>query len=208
VTIVIVYETHSLSIDNERGIGTGWLDGELSQRGRELARELGGRRRDDGIVAVYTSDLGRAVETAELAFGGYGASIHTDWRLRECNYGELNGQPISRFEGEPPRRIDMPYPGGGESYRQVVEPRTLVSRGSPGRTGRRADRRHRARRHMLGARAPARRDAAGRIGRSAIPVAGGVGVRAASLVTDAVLDRERSSPRTREPRHADLRGVT
>jgi len=121
VTIVIVYETHSLSVDNERGIGTGWLDGELSERGRELARELGGRRRDDGIVAVYTSDLGRAVETAELAFGGSGTPIHTDWRLRECNYGELNGQPISRFEGEPPRRMDMPYPGGGESYRQVVE---------------------------------------------------------------------------------------
>jgi len=120
VTVVIVYETHSLSVDNERGFGTGWLDGELSEKGRELARELGERRRDDGIAAVYTSDLGRAVETAELAFGGSGTPIHVDWRLRECNYGELNGQPISRFEGEPPRRIDTPYPGG-ESYRQVVE---------------------------------------------------------------------------------------
>jgi 2,3-bisphosphoglycerate-dependent phosphoglycerate mutase len=119
VTVQIVYETHALSVDNERGFGTGWLEGELSERGRELARELGDRRRDDGIAAVYTSDLGRAVETTEIAFGGSGIPIHRDWRLRECNYGELNGKPLSRFEGEPPRRIDVPYPGG-ESYREVA----------------------------------------------------------------------------------------
>jgi len=118
--IEIVYETHSLSVDNERGIGTGWLDGELSDRGKDLARELGERRRHDGIAAVFTSDLGRAVETAEIAFGDSGIPIHRDWRLRECNYGELNSQPLVRFEGEPPRRIDEPYPDG-ESYRQVVD---------------------------------------------------------------------------------------
>jgi 2,3-bisphosphoglycerate-dependent phosphoglycerate mutase len=120
LSIEIVYETHSLSVDNERGFGTGWLDGELSEKGRELARELGERRRDDEIAAVYTSDLGRAVETAVIAFGGSDIPIHRDWRLRECNYGELNGQPLARFEGEPLRRIDEPYPGG-ESYRDVVE---------------------------------------------------------------------------------------
>lgn len=120
MSIEIIYETHSLSVDNERGLGTGWLDGELSGRGRELAEELGERRRDDGIAAVFTSDLGRAVETADIAFGDTGIPIHRDWRLRECNYGELNGQPLARFEGEPLRRIDESYPGG-ESYRQVVD---------------------------------------------------------------------------------------
>jgi len=120
LSIEIVYETHSLSVDNERGFGTGWLDGELSERGRELARELGHRRRDGGIEAVFTSDLGRAVETAEIAFGESDIPIHEDWRLRECNYGDLNGQPLSRFAGEALRRIDVPYPNG-ESYRQVVE---------------------------------------------------------------------------------------
>jgi broad specificity phosphatase PhoE len=120
VSVQIVYETHSLSVDNERGVATGWLDGELSERGRTLAKELGERRRADGLSAVFTSDLGRAVETAELAFAGSGIPVHPDWRLRECNYGQLNGAPLSRFEGEPRRRIDEPYPGG-ESYRQVVE---------------------------------------------------------------------------------------
>ena len=59
------------------------------------------------------------METAEIAFGDTGIPIHFDSRLRECNYGELYGQPRSAFAGEPPKRIDTPYPGG-ESYRQVV----------------------------------------------------------------------------------------
>lgn len=118
--VEIVYEVHATSVHNERGVGTGWLDGELSERGRHEAEELGRRRRADGVAAVFTSDLGRAVETAEIAFGGSDIPIHRDPRLRECNYGELNGQPLSRFEGEPLHRIDEPYPGG-ESYRQVVQ---------------------------------------------------------------------------------------
>ncbi|MBA2359285.1 MAG: histidine phosphatase family protein, partial [Actinobacteria bacterium] len=64
MSVEIVFETHSISTDNERGIATGWLPGLLSERGRTLAAELGERRRDDGIAAVFTSDLRRAVETA------------------------------------------------------------------------------------------------------------------------------------------------
>jgi alpha-ribazole phosphatase/probable phosphoglycerate mutase len=120
VAVEIVYETHSISVDNERGVATGWLDGELSETGRELARELGARRRDDSIAVVYSSDLGRAVETVEIAFGDSGIPLRRDRRLRECNYGELNGVPVAGLEEEVPRRIDTPYPGG-ESYRQVVE---------------------------------------------------------------------------------------
>ena len=120
MTIEIVYEVHATSAQNKGGIGSGWLDGTLSERGKQEAAELGERRREDGIAAVYTLDLGRAVETAEIAFGGSGIPIHQDQRLRECNYGELNGVSLGRFEGGPPRRIDEPYPGG-ESYRQGVE---------------------------------------------------------------------------------------
>ena len=120
MSVEIVYETHSISVDNERGVATGWLDGELSERGRELAVELGRRRRADGIAAVFASDLGRAVETAEIAFGGSAIPIHLDARLRECDYGELNGAPVARIEAERARRIDVPYPGG-QSYRDCVE---------------------------------------------------------------------------------------
>ena len=91
----MVYETHSLSVDNERGIATGWLPGRLSENGKRLATELGERRRADGIGVVFTSDLRRAVETAEIAFTGTAIPIRRDARLRECNFGTMNGTPAS-----------------------------------------------------------------------------------------------------------------
>lgn len=120
MAVRIIFETHSTSEDNDRGVATGWLDGRLSAIGRQQTQELGRRRRDDAIDAVFTSDLGRAVETAEIAFGGSGVPIHRDPRLRECDYGTLNGMPVARLDAERPTRIDNPFPGG-ESYRQVVE---------------------------------------------------------------------------------------
>ncbi|SNY54358.1 histidine phosphatase family protein [Paractinoplanes atraurantiacus] len=114
----IVFETHSWSEDNDRGLATGWLPGRLSPRGRSLAAELGARRGDDGIAAVFTSDLRRAVETAEIAFAGSPIPILHDWRLRECDYGSLNGTPAADLHKQ--NHIDVPFPGG-ESWRQAVE---------------------------------------------------------------------------------------
>jgi broad specificity phosphatase PhoE len=119
MAVELVYETHSTSVDNERGIATGWLDGELSAYGREQALELGERRRE-GVAAVYASDLGRAVETAEIAFAGTDIPVRHDARLRECDYGELNGAPVEQVTTVRRRHVDEPFPGG-ESYRQVVE---------------------------------------------------------------------------------------
>jgi broad specificity phosphatase PhoE len=120
MAIELVYETHSTTIDNETGIATGWLEGRLSDAGRAQAKALGERRGDDGLSAVFTSDLGRAIETAEVAFAASDIPVHQDWRLRECNYGELNGSPVAEIDALKPSRIDEPFPGG-ESYRQVVE---------------------------------------------------------------------------------------
>ena len=51
-----------------------------------------------------------------------GASIpvHQDARLRECNYGELNGRPADDVTAVKLTHVDEPFPGG-ESYRDVVE---------------------------------------------------------------------------------------
>jgi 2,3-bisphosphoglycerate-dependent phosphoglycerate mutase len=119
MAIDVVYETHSTSVDNERGIATGWLGGRLSATGREQARQLGARRRDDGIDVVFASDLNRAVETAQIAFADYVIPVVLDWRLRECNYGRMNGMPRAQLDLERRRRIDEPFPGG-ESWRQAV----------------------------------------------------------------------------------------
>ena len=111
----LIYETHAITVDNERGVATGWLPGELSAEGRKGAQELGVRRRD--VDLVFSSDLRRAVQTVELA--GLTVPHFQDWRLRECNYGELNGSPHDALE---PRtaRVDEPFPGG-QSYRDVLE---------------------------------------------------------------------------------------
>lgn len=119
MAVEVVYETHATSTDNEAGVATGWLPGELSEAGRRQARELGERRRDSGVAVVFTSDLLRAVETARIAFEGSGIPVRQDPRLRECDYGELNGAPVAQVAAERRHRIREPFPNG-ESYQQVV----------------------------------------------------------------------------------------
>ena len=119
MSIEVVFETHALSEDNERGIATGWLPGRLSERGRVNAAEMGRRRREDGIVAVFTSDLRRAAETAEIAFGGTGIPVLIDWRLRECDSGARNRSPAAEVRRDRLDYCDRPYPDG-ESHQQAI----------------------------------------------------------------------------------------
>ena len=112
----MVFETHSWSEDNERGMATGWLPGRLNRRGVALADELGARRRDDGIDAVFCSDLLRSVQTAETALPHHPRLL--DWRLRECDYGDLNGHPVAEVHGAV-RGVDERFPNG-ESWREAV----------------------------------------------------------------------------------------
>ncbi|WP_380807867.1 GNAT family N-acetyltransferase [Sphaerisporangium aureirubrum] len=120
MTVTIVYETHSITTDNEAGIATGHLPGELSALGREQAAELGARRRGDGLAAVFTSDLRRSVQTAEIAFADCDIPLRQDARLRECDYGDLNGMPVGRLAGQRAAHISTPWPGG-QSYHDVVD---------------------------------------------------------------------------------------
>ena len=120
MAVQLVYETHAITTDNEAGVATGWLPGRLSERGRETAAELGARRREDGLTAVRVSDLERALETVRIAFAGSPIPVVVDERLRECNYGRLNGMPRAQLDAERAAHVDEPWPDG-ESYRDVVE---------------------------------------------------------------------------------------
>ncbi|HKS92291.1 MAG TPA: histidine phosphatase family protein [Tepidiformaceae bacterium] len=117
MAVQLVFETHSTTADNEAGIATGWLPGDLSLVGRQNARDLGVRRRHDGLAAVYLSDLARAVETATIAFEGSSIPLYQDARLRECNYGQLDGTPSIGLNRR--SHIVEPFPGG-QSYRDVT----------------------------------------------------------------------------------------
>jgi len=119
VSTELVYETHAITTDNEADVATGWLPGTLSEAGRATAAELGRRRRLGGFDVVFVSDLARAVETARIALDGTDLSVIKDSRLRECNYGRLNGMPRAQMDAERAAHIDEPWPDG-ESYRQVV----------------------------------------------------------------------------------------
>jgi broad specificity phosphatase PhoE len=112
---MIVFESHALSEDNERGVASGWAHSRLSERGHRLAEELGERRRSDGIAAAFSSDLGRAVETTVIALPPGTLPILLDWRLRECDYGASADTHMR----DRAHYLDEPYPAG-ESWRQPV----------------------------------------------------------------------------------------
>jgi len=118
--LVVVFETHATSLDNESGLASGWFDVGLSPTGEEQARQLGIRRRSDALAAVFCSDLTRAVRTAAIAFGDTMVPIIRDARLRECNYGSLTRRPASEIAARRPEHVSTPFPEG-ESYQQVVE---------------------------------------------------------------------------------------
>lgn len=120
MAVSIVFETHSWSEDNVQARASGWNHSRLSPEGQRLAVELGDRRRNDGIDAVFTSDLRRAVETADIAFVGSAVPILHDWRLRECNYGTGNGMPTAELHHDKSLYIADTYPDG-ESWTTAVE---------------------------------------------------------------------------------------
>ena len=114
----IYFVTHSTTTDNEAGVASGWKDVELSQFGIRQARELGNRFGDIKLDLICCSDLVRAVETVRVAFGNR-IPLIVDKRLREINYGDLNGKPVDIVDPMSKKRIDEPFPNG-ESYKQAI----------------------------------------------------------------------------------------
>lgn len=114
--INITYFVHSITSDNETGIATGWLPGELSAEGIKRAHKLVDQIKGKDFDIVLCSDLHRAVQTAEIVFGKTHKVIQ-DERLREANYGDLNGKKHN-FKDTMENFIDTPFPNG-ESYRDV-----------------------------------------------------------------------------------------
>ena len=105
------------------------VDVELSPEGREQAELTGRRLESYGIEAVYSSDLLRAVETADIINTHLNKPRFIDGRLRESNFGALTGLDNTvikdRFGAFIDKRAtmteDIPYPGGGENCQMVFE---------------------------------------------------------------------------------------
>jgi broad specificity phosphatase PhoE len=84
---------------NAQGRWQGHEDTALNERGREQARELATRLADVPFAAVYSSDLSRARETAEIVVSGRDLPIATDPRLREIDVGSWQGLTNAELDG-------------------------------------------------------------------------------------------------------------
>jgi probable phosphoglycerate mutase len=102
---------------NREGRWQGHADVALNDRGREQARELAARLRDEPIDVVVASDLKRAHETALIVAEMKRLPVATDAGLREIDVG--------RWSGLTPDEIAQCFPGmathDGETNAQHLE---------------------------------------------------------------------------------------
>jgi 2,3-bisphosphoglycerate-dependent phosphoglycerate mutase len=92
----IVLLRHGESTWNKENRFTGWTDVDLSDRGRDEAREAGRLLKEGGYAfdIAYTSVLKRAIRTLWIALDGIDAMwlpVEKSWRLNERHYGALQG---------------------------------------------------------------------------------------------------------------------
>ena len=94
--IDLVYETHSTRA--QRGRGGDRLARGASVGGRSARRRArsGATGADDGVDGDLHLRSGPRASRPRIAFEGSAIPVFLDWRLRECNYGELNGSPSQR----------------------------------------------------------------------------------------------------------------
>lgn len=109
----------------------GQTDVPLNQTGKDQALGLIPIMSRLKIETVFSSNLSRAVETAQIATADLNLFIQQDPRLRETNVGEAEGMTfdnleakfgadgISRWRSYEERDLDFKYPNG-ESKRQMM----------------------------------------------------------------------------------------
>ncbi len=86
---------HGETVENVARIVTGQQGGRLSPAGREQARAIALRLRGEPIGPIYSSDLLRAFETADILRDAIGSEILIETRLREQHFGEFEGRPLT-----------------------------------------------------------------------------------------------------------------
>lgn len=133
---LLVLLRHGQSEWNLKNLFTGWKDPDLTDKGREEAREAGRKLKAQGFAfdVAFTSALTRAQHTLDLALkelGQSGVPIHRNLALNERDYGDLSGlnkDDARKKWGEEQvhvwrRSYDVPPPGG-ESLKDTLA-RTL-----------------------------------------------------------------------------------
>lgn len=89
---------HGKTMLNTTDRSQGWIDAPLTPIGVSVAKELGKGLKGINFDAIYSSDSGRARETATLVLENNGqkeliSTVIHDPRLREYNFGTFEGLP-------------------------------------------------------------------------------------------------------------------
>ena len=117
---------HGESEANVAGVLQGQTHGALTATGRDAAARLGRALASLSLAerptAIFTSDLRRAVETAEIIAEALGATPQLLPAAREWNVGVLDGLPAAAL-ADAITRSGLPTaefaPSGGESMNQL-----------------------------------------------------------------------------------------
>jgi 2,3-bisphosphoglycerate-dependent phosphoglycerate mutase len=93
----LVLLRHGESEWNRANLFTGWVDVELTEKGRTEAARGGRLMAEQGLLpdVLHTSLLKRAISTAELALAAADRQwipVRRSWRLNERHYGALQGK--------------------------------------------------------------------------------------------------------------------
>ena len=115
MSVKIIYFVHGTTFDNAASKCSGWNQVELNDLGKKQAENLG-KSTDYEFDVIYTSDLIRAIDSANIAWPQY--KKIADKRLRECHYGIYDGKDKKLVIYE--EHINIPFPNG-ESLLNVEE---------------------------------------------------------------------------------------
>lgn len=126
--MIIIMVRHGQTDWNLEKRYQGHQDIPLNETGREQACNLALMLQQEPIEAVYSSDLSRARETAEIIAAPLSLSVDLDTRLREMSFGIWEGQTFTEIYRDYPHEFeewfrhtsDFIVPGG-ESVNQVLE---------------------------------------------------------------------------------------
>jgi broad specificity phosphatase PhoE len=112
---------HGESQYNMEGRYTGWTNVPLTDKGREDAKRVRALLSGVSFDKIYTSDLMRAMDTAEIAIPG--CVYETDERFREIDLGDMAGRLISESTAdEKDIYVNLGYKHiGGESRAEFLE---------------------------------------------------------------------------------------
>ena len=113
---------------NLQGRFQGHSDSRLTERGVLQATLLGRQLANRSIRAMYASDLGRAVTTAEIIGHAINCRVHSEDSLRELRLGRLEGLTRNEAKARFPEDLasyESGSPDGGvsdgESFRSLFE---------------------------------------------------------------------------------------